>query len=35
MNLIAITLVGICGLALIASALLLQGQHRKLNIEAS
>lgn len=33
MNLVAITLVGICGLALIASAMLMQSPSRNLDID--
>jgi hypothetical protein len=35
MNLIGITLVGLCGLALIACALLFEAQYRKFDIDPS
>jgi hypothetical protein len=35
MNLFAITLVGLCGLALMAGALLYQAQYRRLDIDPS
>jgi hypothetical protein len=35
MNLMAITLVGLCGLAMIAGALLYQAQYRKFDIDPS
>jgi hypothetical protein len=35
MNLVAITLVGLCGIAMIAGALLYQAQFRRLDIDPS